>query len=137
MGSETRQNRSLRTKATRTLILSILLAASLGAATEMKMTVDQLRAFIESSVKKHSPDKQVADYLRQHVKLTNKLPQDTTIHWHGVRVPNAMDGVPHATQPPVHPGESFVYEFTPKEAGTFWFHPHITVWPHARDAGPQ
>src|SRR2546423_11486430 len=78
MGGETRQNRSLRTKATRTLILSILLAASLGAATEMKMTVDQLRAFIESSVKKHSPDKQVADYLRQHVKLTNKL-DDRTI----------------------------------------------------------
>ncbi|WP_338872343.1 multicopper oxidase family protein [Myxococcus stipitatus] len=59
------------------------------------------------------------------VRFTNKLPQETTIHWHGVRLPNAMDGVPHATQPPVKPGETFVYEFTPKDAGTYWFHPHV------------
>jgi FtsP/CotA-like multicopper oxidase with cupredoxin domain len=59
------------------------------------------------------------------VRFTNRLPQETTIHWHGVRVPNAMDGVPHATQPPIQPGESFTYEFTPKDAGTFWFHPHV------------
>ena len=59
------------------------------------------------------------------VTFTNQLPQPTTIHWHGVRVPNGMDGVPNATQPPIAPGETFVYEFTPKDAGTFWFHPHI------------
>ncbi len=59
------------------------------------------------------------------VRFTNRLPQDTTIHWHGVRLPNAMDGVPYLTQQPIKPGESFVYEFTPKDAGTFWFHPHV------------
>ena len=59
------------------------------------------------------------------VTLVNRLPQPTTIHWHGVRVPNAMDGTPGVTQPPVAPGETFVYEFTPKDAGTFWFHPHL------------
>lgn len=59
------------------------------------------------------------------VRFTNHLPQETTIHWHGVRLPNAMDGVPYLTQPPVPPGGSFVYEFTPKDAGTFWFHPHV------------
>lgn len=59
------------------------------------------------------------------VTFTNKLPQPTTIHWHGVRVPNAMDGVPGVTQPPIAPGETFVYEFAPKDAGTFWFHPHL------------
>ena len=59
------------------------------------------------------------------VRFTNELPQPTTIHWHGVRVPNAMDGVPGVTQPPIQPGETFVYEFTPKDAGTFWFHPHL------------
>jgi FtsP/CotA-like multicopper oxidase with cupredoxin domain len=59
------------------------------------------------------------------VRFTNHLPEATTIHWHGVRVPNAMDGVPHVTQPPVEPGATFVYEFTPKDAGTFWFHPHV------------
>ena len=59
------------------------------------------------------------------VRFVNKLPQDTTIHWHGVRLPNAMDGVPYLTQKPVQPGDSFVYEFTPRDAGTFWFHPHV------------
>lgn len=59
------------------------------------------------------------------VRFKNALPQPTTIHWHGVRVPNGMDGVPNLTQPPIEPGGSFVYEFTPKDAGTFWYHPHI------------
>ena len=59
------------------------------------------------------------------VSFENKLPVPSTIHWHGVRVPNAMDGVPDVTQPPVPPGGSFVYEFTPKDPGTFWFHPHL------------
>jgi len=59
------------------------------------------------------------------VRLTNRLEQATTMHWHGVRVPNAMDGVPGVTQPPIQPGDSFTYEFTPKDAGTFWFHPHL------------
>lgn len=65
----------------------------------------------------------LGETLRVH--FTNRLPQPTTIHWHGVRLPNAMDGVPGVTQPPIAPGESFVYEFTPKDAGTFWFHPHM------------
>lgn len=63
------------------------------------------------------------DTLKIH--FTNKLPQETTIHFHGIRVPNAMDGVPGVTQDPIKPGESFTYEFTPKDAGTFWYHPHV------------
>lgn len=59
------------------------------------------------------------------INFQNNLPQPTTVHFHGIRVPNAMDGVPGVTQDPVEPGESFVYEFTPKDAGTFWFHPHV------------
>jgi FtsP/CotA-like multicopper oxidase with cupredoxin domain len=59
------------------------------------------------------------------VTFTNHLPEETTIHWHGVRVPNAMDGVPHITQDPIPPGGSFTYEFIAKDAGTFWFHPHV------------
>lgn len=58
------------------------------------------------------------------VELKNDLPQPTTIHWHGVRVPNAQDGVPGVTQDAVEPGETFTYKFVPKDAGTFWFHPH-------------
>jgi FtsP/CotA-like multicopper oxidase with cupredoxin domain len=56
--------------------------------------------------------------------VENRLGQDTTVHWHGIRLPNAMDGVPGLTQPPIRPGESFTYEFTPPDAGTFWYHPH-------------
>ena len=56
--------------------------------------------------------------------VSNKLGEDTTVHWHGIRLPNAMDGVPGLTQPPIRPRESFNYEFTPPDAGTFWYHPH-------------
>jgi FtsP/CotA-like multicopper oxidase with cupredoxin domain len=59
------------------------------------------------------------------VHFTNKLPQSTTVHWHGVQVPIQMDGVPGASQPPVEPGESFTYDFVVPDAGLFWYHPHI------------
>lgn len=55
------------------------------------------------------------------VRLVNELLADMTIHWHGVRVPNAMDGVPALTQAAVAPGDSFDYRFTPPDAGTFWY----------------
>ena len=58
------------------------------------------------------------------IRLVNELPEPTSIHWHGVRLPNAMDGVPHLTQPPVAPGASFDYVFRPPDAGTFWYHAH-------------
>ncbi len=58
------------------------------------------------------------------VRLVNELAEPTTIHWHGVRLPNAMDGVPGLTQEAVAPGASFDYRFTPPDAGTFWYRPH-------------
>ncbi len=58
------------------------------------------------------------------VELVNRLPDPTTIHWHGLRVPNAMDGVPHLTQPPVEPGGRFRYRFACPDSGTYWYHPH-------------
>jgi FtsP/CotA-like multicopper oxidase with cupredoxin domain len=58
------------------------------------------------------------------VRLINELPEPTTIHWHGIRLPNDMDGT-HLTQEPVEPGGSFDYIFRPPDAGTFWYHPHI------------
>ena len=51
---------------------------------------------------------------------------DTTVHWHGLRVPNAMDGVPYVTQYPIKPGEMYSYEFQVQDSGTFWYHPHQT-----------
>ena len=65
----------------------------------------------------------LGDTLR--VVLRNELPMATTVHWHGVRVPNAADGVAVVTQAPVEPGQSFTYEFTPPDAGTFWYHSHF------------
>jgi FtsP/CotA-like multicopper oxidase with cupredoxin domain len=58
------------------------------------------------------------------VDFKNALPVPTTVHWHGIRLPNAMDGVPHLTQPPVEPLHGFTYAFAPPDAGTFWYHPH-------------
>ena len=56
--------------------------------------------------------------------VTNRLPEPTTIHWHGMLLPNGMDGVGGMTQPHITPGSTFVYEFEMKESGTFMYHPH-------------
>jgi FtsP/CotA-like multicopper oxidase with cupredoxin domain len=70
------------------------------------------------------PEIRVRQGERIRIVVQNKLPEETTVHWHGIRLPNAMDGVPGLTQPPIKPGEQFTYEFTPPDAGTFWYHPH-------------
>ena len=59
------------------------------------------------------------------VRIVNELRQSTVVHWHGLRLPNAMDGVPHLTQMPIEPGASFDYHFVPPDAGTFWYHSHF------------
>ena len=59
--------------------------------------------------------------------LQNGLKEHTSIHWHGLRIPNAMDGVAYVTQRPVMPGERFDYRFTPPDAGTYFFHPHCNT----------
>ena len=60
-----------------------------------------------------------------NVRLANDLPEPTSVHWHGLRLPNAMDGVPHLTQAPIEPGQSFDYRFKATDAGTYWYHSHI------------
>jgi FtsP/CotA-like multicopper oxidase with cupredoxin domain len=60
------------------------------------------------------------------VRLVNELGESTAVHWHGVRVANAMDGVPNLTQAPVAPGASFDYRFVAPDAGTFWYHAPFT-----------
>ncbi|MGC4081887.1 MAG: multicopper oxidase family protein [Vicinamibacterales bacterium] len=65
----------------------------------------------------------VGDRLIVH--FTNHLGVNTTVHWHGVRVPNAMDGVPEHTQPAVSSGQHFTYDFVLRDAGLFWYHPHV------------
>jgi FtsP/CotA-like multicopper oxidase with cupredoxin domain len=61
---------------------------------------------------------------RVRIEVINLLPHSTTVHWHGLRIPHAMDGVPLISQPPIQPGESFLYEYEVKDSGTFWYHPH-------------
>jgi FtsP/CotA-like multicopper oxidase with cupredoxin domain len=65
----------------------------------------------------------VGDRLVVH--FTNKLPSPTTVHWHGLRVPIQMDGVPGASQPPVETGGTFTYDFVVSDAGLYWYHPHV------------
>jgi FtsP/CotA-like multicopper oxidase with cupredoxin domain len=59
------------------------------------------------------------------VHFTNALPQATTVHWHGVRVPIEMDGVPDISQPEMKSGDTFTYDFVVRDAGLYWYHPHV------------
>jgi FtsP/CotA-like multicopper oxidase with cupredoxin domain len=59
------------------------------------------------------------------VHFTNALAAETTIHWHGLRVPADMDGMPGHSQPPTPPGGTFLYDFVVPDASTFWYHPHV------------
>jgi FtsP/CotA-like multicopper oxidase with cupredoxin domain len=61
---------------------------------------------------------------RIRIFVTNKLPEHTAVHWHGILLPNGMDGVGGLTQPQIKPGKTFVYEFEMKKSGTFMYHPH-------------
>lgn len=70
------------------------------------------------------PTIEVVEGDRVRILVTNKLPEHTTVHWHGIFVPNGMDGVGGLTQPHIPPGKTFVYEFTMKQHGSFMYHPH-------------
>jgi len=70
---------------------------------------------------------QITEGDRVRVILKNELPEETSIHWHGIPVPNAMDGVPPFTQKAIQPGETFTYEFLVPPAGTFMYHSHVNT----------
>jgi FtsP/CotA-like multicopper oxidase with cupredoxin domain len=70
------------------------------------------------------PQIRVREGDRVRVNLTNKLPESTAIHFHGLELPNDQDGVPFITQPPVKSGESYTYEFTVPNAGSHMYHSH-------------
>jgi len=61
---------------------------------------------------------------RVRILVTNKLPEHTSVHWHGIFLPNGMDGVGGLNQPHIKPGDTYVYEFTLRQNGTFMYHPH-------------
>jgi FtsP/CotA-like multicopper oxidase with cupredoxin domain len=70
------------------------------------------------------PEIRVKQGERVQVILNNTLPEPVSIHWHGVPVPNEMDGIPGVTQNAVQPGESFTYDFIAEVPGTYWYHSH-------------
>ena len=70
------------------------------------------------------PTIEVVEGDRVRIFVTNRLPEPTSIHWHGQRLPNGMDGVTGANQPAIPAGKTFVYEFEAKRPGTFMYHPH-------------
>ncbi len=71
------------------------------------------------------------------ISVTNALDQPTSIHWHGLHVPNDQDGVAGITQPGIAPGETFTYRFTAPHAGTFMFHAHGPNSREQMDRGPM
>jgi CopA family copper-resistance protein len=70
------------------------------------------------------------------IAVTNELHEDTSIHWHGVLLPFDMDGVPGVSFPGIRPGETFVYRFPVRHAGTFWFHSHSGLQEQMGHYGP-
>jgi len=70
------------------------------------------------------PTFEVVEGDKVRIFVTNKLPEITSVHWHGQRLPNGMDGVTGLNQPGIPPGKTFVYEFTARRPGTFMYHPH-------------
>src|SRR5262249_13316586 len=61
---------------------------------------------------------------RVRILVSNHLPERTSVHWHGILLPNGMDGVAGLTQPAIEPGETWAYEFTLRQSGTYLYHPH-------------
>ncbi len=70
------------------------------------------------------PTIEVVEGDRVRIFVTNKLPEVTSVHWHGQRLPNGMDGVTGLTQKAIEPGKTYVYEFVARRPGTFMYHPH-------------
>ncbi|MBA4217486.1 MAG: copper oxidase, partial [Methylibium sp.] len=70
------------------------------------------------------PTIEVVEGDRVRLYVTNRLPEPTSMHWHGQRLPNGMDGVSGLTQPAIPPGRTWVYEFIARRPGSFMYHPH-------------
>src|SRR5262249_35230877 len=80
----------------------------------------------------YSPEK--ADGF--HVEVVNQLNVPTSLHWHGLILPNLMDGVPFVTQDPIAPGKSFRYDFPLKQSGTYWMHSHYGLQEQSYNSAP-
>ena len=93
---------------------------------EIELAGRRVRTFTDGG-QVPGPELRVREGETLRVLLENRLPEPTTIHWHSIPVPNAMDGVPEVTQPAVPPGERYLYEFPVPVAGTYFYHTHVGV----------
>ncbi|MBY3445621.1 DUF4396 domain-containing protein [Rhizobium laguerreae] len=73
------------------------------------------------------PRIQIREGDRVRINVKNSLPESTSVHWHGLVLPNEMDGPAEITQPPIHPGETYVYKFTAEQSGSYFYHSHDHV----------
>lgn len=80
---------------------------------------------INSSIPGPTLEFKEGEYAVIHV--TNKMKMETSIHWHGLLLPNFQDGVPYLTTPPIQAGETFTYEFPIRQSGTYWYHSHTML----------
>ena len=74
------------------------------------------------------PELRVKRGGRVKVRFINQLDEPSSVHWHGIRIDNAMDGVSGLTQNPIQPGDRFEYDFVAPDAGTYWYHAHTKSW---------
>jgi len=91
---------------------------------EIELAGRRVRTFTDGG-QVPGPELRVREGETLRVLLENRLPEPTTIHWHSIPVPNAMDGVPEVTQPAVPPGERYLYEFPVPVPGTYFYHTHV------------
>ena len=100
--------------------------APLGTPTAATLVGDQLPG----------PELRFTEGERFQVLVENRLSEPTTVHWHGMIVPNYMDGVPEVTQYPIEPGESVYYEYPLLQSGTYWYHSHYGLQEQTGLHGP-
>lgn len=116
-----------------TLVAAALPSASLAAPASLEARTARVQLASETypateiwgyDGRNPGPELRLRQGERLQRRLVNRLVQPTTIHWHGIRIDNAMDGVPGLTQQAVPPGQSFDYDFVAPDAGTYWYHAH-------------
>lgn len=126
----------MKTVATLVGSLVLFLPASLGAATVQHdlSIARQERNFTGHLVEAMTingqlpgPTLRFTEGDRAVIRVHNQMDVETSIHWHGILLPNAMDGVPHVTYPPIAPGQTFTYEFDLRQSGTYWYHSHTML----------
>ena len=126
------------------LMGGVLLCAGTAQAGTYDLTIEKLRVnFTGSEREALSINGQIPGPLLRFkegedvtLNVTNKLDEDTSLHWHGLLVPYTQDGVPDISFPGIKPGETFTYRFTTKQSGTYWYHSHSNMQEQQGVYGP-